>query len=124
MACIGPVMNLATAHALRLGNLNAEPLSAILDRAEMNPVIHAIRVWGPHKIAALLREKGFGRLLPKEYIADSTCDVCYKLFANNEVIEFLKTFSLDEEFRQKVAYGRVYYLNENTMAEILKLNVA
>ena len=116
MGCIGPVMKLASDHPLALGNLFEEPLSAILERAEENEFLHTIRVWGPHRIVALLRSYGVGRLLPSEYIENSTCDICFKLFSNEEVLECLRTLALDEDFRRKVAYGRLYYLNEDMMA--------
>lgn len=119
MACIGPVMKLSSSHPLVLGNLHQESLPEILDRAESNPILHAIRVWGPYKIVSLLQEQGLGYLIPKLYIADSTCDVCYKLFTDSKVLDFLRAFSEDEEFKKKIAYARMYYLNENRMAEIL-----
>lgn len=119
MACIGPVMKLPFLHPLLLGNLNNESLTEILDKAESNPILHAIRVWGPHKIVSMLHEYGLGDLTPKEYIADCTCDVCYKLLNNDKIRNFLKILSENEEFNQKIAFARVHYLNENRMAEIL-----
>ena len=119
MGCIGPVMKLGADHPLALGNLFQEPLSAILQRAEENVILHTIRVWGPHRVVALLKSYGAGRLLPGEYIENSTCDVCFKLFSNAEILGDLKELALDKDFRRKVAYGRLYYLNEDTMAKAI-----
>lgn len=119
MGCIGPVMKLVSDHPLALGNLFEEPLSAILQRAEENVILHTIRVWGPHRVVALLKSHGVGQLLPSEYIENSTCDICFKLFSNDEVLGCLRTLALDEDFRRKVAYGRLYYLNEDTMAKVV-----
>ena len=83
----------------------------------MNPVLHAIRVWGPYKLVSLLRENGWEALLPKEYIRDCICDVCYKLLSDERIVSALTDFLQDEQTRRAIAYGRVYYLKEATMAE-------
>ncbi len=119
MACIGPVMKLATAHPLALGNLFEEPLSSILDRAEENIILHAVRVWGPHRLVSILRDHGLERLLPAEYIEGCICDICFKLLSKEEVLAFLRTLSAEDDFRRKIAYGRLYYLNEDSMANAL-----
>ena len=59
------------------------PLATILDRAEMNPVLHAIRVWGPSRHGrAAQAGHGYGSLLPTSYIENCICDACYKLLAD------------------------------------------
>ena len=116
-ACIGPVLTLSSSHPLNLGNVHEEPLSAILDRAEMNPILHIIRVWGPHRLVALLEQHGLGDLLPRKYLWDCSCDVCYKLFADARIVEALHDILQGEEMRHTIAYARIYYLNESAMAE-------
>lgn len=112
VACIGPLLTLPPGHPLFLGNLFHEPLAQILDRAEINPVLHAIRVWGPHKLVALLRHNGDAALLPKEYISNAACDACFKLLSNPSIVEALEHIFQDQELQQLVAQGRVHYLNE------------
>jgi pyruvate-formate lyase-activating enzyme len=120
MGCIGPVIKLNTYHPLLLGNLRENSLAEILDKAELNTTLHAIRIWGPHKIISLLKERGKESLLPEEYIDDCNCDICFKMFGNDKILDFLAEFQEeDEEFQQKVAYGRLYYLNETRMLEVL-----
>lgn len=122
IGCIGPVINLDTKHPLLLGNLYQESLEEILDRAELNTALHAIRLWGPNKLFSQLQSENKNELLPKEYIKDSLCDVCHKLFENPEILEFLeKNQNQNPEFQQKVAYGRYYYLKETRMLEMLGL---
>ncbi len=122
IACIGPLLTLPPRHPMFLGNLHHETLSEILDRSELNPVLHAIRVWGPHKLVSLLRQKGLDALLPKKYICNCVCDVCYKLLSDEKIVDALESILQDEQIRQTVAYARVYYLDETTMAELLHLN--
>lgn len=121
IACIGPVIKLPPPHHLFLGNLHDNSLSEILDNAEINPILHAIRIWGPQKIVSLLKEQGLDKLLPKEYITDCICDICYKLFSNDRMNDVLNMLSDDERFKQKVAYARVYYLKETRMVEMCQL---
>jgi hypothetical protein len=121
IGCIGPLLTLRSQHPLLLGSLRRQSLSDILDGAELNPILHAIRVWGPHKLVSLLKERGFHALLPSEYICDAACDVCYKLLSDARIVTALEEVFVDERLRQTVAYGRVYYLSETAMAERMNL---
>ena len=116
-ACIGPILTLKNKHPLFLGNIYEEPLKVILDRAESNIILHAIRLWGPGKLVEILQKKGVGKLLPDSYIADCICDACYKLMSNERIIHCLNELHQDIDFVEKVAYGRAYYLQENTMVQ-------
>lgn len=122
IACIGPLLTLPPTHPMFLGNLQQEPLSEILDRSELNSVLHTIRVWGPQKLVSLLRQNGLDALLPKEYICNCICDVCYKLLSDERIVDALENILQDEQLRQTIAYARLYYLNETTMAELYHLN--
>jgi len=121
IACIGPLLTLPPMHPLFLGNVGREPLSAILDRAELNPILHTIRVWGPHKLVALLKENGYDALLPREYISNAGCDACYKLLSDVRIVTALQAIFCDEELTRTVAYGRIHYLKETAMADQLRL---
>jgi hypothetical protein len=116
IACIGPVIDLLSSHPLVLGNLRENSLCEILDKAELNPILHAIRIWGPQKLISIIKEAGLSQHLPERYIKDSVCNACYHLMSSDKVIEFLAKLAEDSEFVQKVAYARVYYLKETTMA--------
>lgn len=121
IACIGPVVDLDTRHPLELGNLRHETLAHILDRAETNAVLHAIRVWGPQYLISLAREAGLGGHLPERYIEGSICNACYSLMATPEIVSFLEDLAQDAAFRRKIAYARVYYLGETEMVSALGL---
>jgi len=124
VACIGPLITLPPTHPLFLGNLHQEPLSEILDRAELNPILHTIRAWGPHKLVSLLRQNGLEAALPREFICDCICDVCYKLLSDERIADALENIIKDEQTRQTIAYARIYYLSETRMAELYHLNAA
>jgi MoaA/NifB/PqqE/SkfB family radical SAM enzyme len=120
-ACIGPILTLPSNHPLYLGNINQETLSEILDRSEINPLLHIIRVWGPQMIVSLLRDNNLQQILPEKYMANSICDVCYKLLSDKQIVNALDTILQDEQLRYKIAYARLYYLHEKTMAEKYRL---
>jgi hypothetical protein len=116
IACIGPPITLPETNPLFLGNLNKESLADIFERAEHNYVLHAIRVLGPRMLVSLLADNGYEHLLPKQYLKNATCDVCYQLLSNNQLCEVLnQLITTDTQFRMKVEYGRQYYLNECEM---------
>jgi pyruvate-formate lyase-activating enzyme len=112
LACIGPIIDLKSDHPLVLGDLRKETLESILDRADMNAVLHAIRVWGPQKLIMQIKEQGLGGLLPGKYIDGSVCDACYSLMSKTDIVKFLDDLNRDDAFVEKVAYARSYYLKE------------
>jgi hypothetical protein len=116
--CIGPLIELKYAHPLLLGNLRDTSLPEILNRSETNVVLHALRLWGPNRLASMLREAGLSQHLPKEYVLGSTCNASYSLLSNALVREWLCQLEGDAEFRRKVAYARLYYLEETGMLEL------
>lgn len=117
IACIGPIIDLTSEHPLVLGNLRKESLATILDRAEFNPILHAIRIWGPRRLISLAEDAGLGENLPTEYIKDSVCYACYDLMANDRMGQFYADLISDDDFVRKVAYGRAYYLGETAMIQ-------
>ena len=102
-----------------MGNLNNDSLEAILDRAETNPILHTIRVWGIKKLIDILKKTELHNRLPREYIKDIICNACYKLMSDEKIVEFLNELSQESDFKQKVAYARLYYLDEREMVEAI-----
>lgn len=121
LACIGSVIDIQSSHPLMLGNLREKSLREILDNAELNPILHAIRIWGPRKFISKIKDAELNQYLPKSYIKDSICDVCYNLMSNSEIVGFLTRLAEDSGFKREVAYARVYYLKETKTAELYRL---
>jgi len=121
IACIGPVIDLSSSHPLLLGNLHENSLNKILDKSELNPILHAIRIWGPRKLISIIKEAGLTQYLPKRYIKNSVCNACYHLMSSGKIVKFLTQLAEGREFKQKIAYARVYYLKEPKMAELYQL---
>ncbi len=123
VACFGPIVGIKSEHPLLLGNLYSEFLSEILERAEMNTLLHAIRIWGPHKIIEMVESQANTGDLPDKYVTGSICSSCYDIFTSLPEKEKLRIalqkLKDDKEFIKLVAYGRAYYLQETRMAEML-----
>jgi MoaA/NifB/PqqE/SkfB family radical SAM enzyme len=120
-ACIGPIITLHNNHPLILGDLNKNSLKEILDGAEVNPILHAIRIWGPRKLISLIKEHGMNEYLPSNYVKDSICITCHYLLSNDKIIDFFADLAKDLKFRRRVAYARAYYLHETEMIDFLAL---
>jgi len=121
IACIGPLLTLPPTHPLFLGNLRYESLKEILNRAETNPLLHTIRVWGPQKLVKILKEHGLGNLIPKEYVEDCICDACFKLLSDDQIVNNLNNILNDKNMLKTIAYARLYYFHESTMLKSLQL---
>ena len=123
VACFGPIVAIKSEHPLLLGNLYRQSLFDILDQAEMNTILHAIRIWGPYKIIEMMKKDGLKKDLPDEYVTGSICCTCYDIFNRLQDREELRTalnkLKEDKEFQEMVSYGRVYYLQETHMAEMM-----
>lgn len=89
--CIGPVIRLPGPHPLLLGNLREEVLSDILERADANPMLRAIRVWGPKRLVSLVSQAGMSEVLPSSWIRGSPCDVCCGIFGSPQALGVLET---------------------------------
>lgn len=118
IACIGPPITMPSFNPLYLGNLRKETIREIFERAESNYILHAIRTFGPKILVDLLTEHGYADVLPDTYMKEAICDICFKLFSRESTCQLLNGLIVkDETFRNKIAYGRYYYMNESEMIE-------
>ncbi len=116
--CIGPLIDLQEQQPLYLGNLREHSVAEIFDRSETNAILHALRLWGPARFLSWLREAGMGDHLPTVFVSGDICQMCHAILSDPAVREWLHQLEQDTEFRRKVAYGRLYYLEETGMVEL------
>jgi len=121
VACIGPVIKIQSNHPMEFGNLQSNSLCEIFDKAELNSILHAVRIWGPRKLISILQKTSASQYLPKTYLKNSICDACYNMISNTDIVKYLDSLRNDQEFNEKVAYARIYYLGETEMARQLGL---
>ena len=120
-ACIGPVIDLHTRHPMLLGNLRETPLAELLDAAEGSTALHLLRVWGPGRLMTLLDQRGYSGKLPKLFVKNGMCNLCYALMSEPDLCAAMEELSRDAELAEKTAHARLYYLSENTMLERMGL---
>ncbi len=89
MACCGASIGLGDSHPLVLGNIRQSPLHTILDTAARDPLIVALRTYGPGKIARILKNLDLGKNLPETYIKDCLCDVCLRMLQDDQISRVL-----------------------------------
>jgi hypothetical protein len=70
----------------------------------------------------MVEQAGLAECLPSAYETASVCFPCYSLMANPTLTAFWRQVAEDEALRDKVAYARMYYLNETRMAAMLGLD--
>lgn len=116
--CIGPLLELQEQQPLYLGNLREHSVAEIFDHSETNAVLHALRLWGPARFFSWLQEAGMGDHLPTVFVSGSNCQACYTILSDPTVREWLHQLEQNTEFRQMVAYGRLYHLKETGMLEL------
>ena len=85
--------------------------------AESNPLLHALRIYGPQKLIAMAAEAGLQDALPDSYIEGSICSACYSIMSNPEIIRYLSEIARDPAFIRLISYARLQYLGEPGMAE-------
>lgn len=116
--CIGPLLELRGAHPLLVGNVREQSVAEVFDAAETNVVLHALRLWGPSRLVAMLRGTPLASRLPVKYVAGSVCNACHALFSEDALRERLMELQEDAEFHRVVAYARLHYLDESRMLEL------
>jgi hypothetical protein len=121
VGCMGMLMELPDTHHLLYGNLHTTPLEKVLDTAEMNVALHFLRIWGPAKFVEMLKARGLQDHLQGPYLKKGYCLLCHKLLSDELLRDEVNTFVQDPVIIDKVAFARVYYLNEAEMAQRLRL---
>ncbi len=119
IACIGALIALPIRHPLVLGNLRENSLAEILDKAEVNSILHTLRIWGPSKLVSMIEQSELKCELPSRYIENTICDPCYKIMSNPRLAEWVAQLATDHDHKRTVAYGRAYHLKEIEMLNSL-----
>jgi len=78
-ACCGPAFHCRAGSPLYLGDAEEEPLDAILNRAENDPIREMIHLAGPHGLWHLLEESGGRDLHTARDTYTDQCELCLDL---------------------------------------------
>ena len=90
-ACCGPSLSSHPTSPLVLGNAEAEPLEAILERAAQDPVLEVISTLGPYGLYRLLQDHPTGRerFRPRSQYT-SICDLCLDITNLPELVSAVR----------------------------------
>lgn len=76
--------------AFKAGNAKRERLSAIVGRAEADPLFNALSSgFGVRHLIPILEENGYGHLIKYDQYA-SSCDACHDLLGNQKIVALLR----------------------------------
>jgi organic radical activating enzyme len=120
-ACVGSVIDLHSAHPLLLGNLHDTPLAEILDAAERSAILHFLRLWGPGRLLALLKNEGCTAKLPVLFVKNGLCNLCYALMSDPDLCALMTKMLNERHILEKIAYARMFYFDEVEMVEDMHL---
>lgn len=115
-ACCGPAGQWPRGHRLELDSLSQRSLEDILEAGDRDPVIQAIRVWGPAWVLDLVESRApkEGRSLGNGTVIDM-CTICEYLFTNPSYTELVEQSLQDREILRELAVARMARLGEVSM---------
>jgi len=116
IACCGPASQWPQGHRLSLKYTSKQSLKETLQAADQDPVIHALRVWGPAQLLRLAissaRQKGFSFAAPEVVDMCSICErLCTDPFRTDLVQQALDAYQTQRE----LAVARMIQLGEVSM---------
>jgi hypothetical protein len=107
-ACCGPSVGFCTeGHPLILGNLNHDPLSSIVKRAQINLLLHFLRLHGP----STLYHIGVGEDLEKKAF-ENHCEVCLKVLSDQNILKKIWKHLNQPSIRREIALNRFFQFGE------------
>jgi hypothetical protein len=113
IACCGATAMWPGDHPLRFGNVHDRPLDEILKEADINPVLHAVRLWGPAGLVNLAKaqadEEGAPFIVPK---INNICGLCEYMVADPHHAALLRRAVANPEALREIALARMVELGE------------
>jgi MoaA/NifB/PqqE/SkfB family radical SAM enzyme len=115
-ACCGPTIDWPTGHPLELGNINNDSICNILNRADMNPLIHFLRLWGPRKLLETIKYRKTNEDdLLDAYSIKNMCDLCRYLNTDMSIANKINAAIYSAEILNKISITRAVELGEISM---------
>ncbi len=111
IACMGIVNGLPRPHPLLLGNVNETPLDALLEPADGNVFLQAMRALGPDAIVQALQ--GVNSAPPPALNgAHGACALCYAMASDPGVLDGVLGMLAMKGVRKQIADARLRHLGE------------
>jgi hypothetical protein len=115
-ACCGATANWSGAHALRLGDVRNERLHRILLRADREPAVHVVRLWGPDGLLRLAQREAEhnNKDLPLPEARD-ICALCKIMNTEEPYKSLLRSAMNRTEEQRRIAVARLSEFGEHQM---------
>jgi MoaA/NifB/PqqE/SkfB family radical SAM enzyme len=118
-ACCGPSVSWLGDHPLLLGNIFKQGLKEISDAADLNPIIHILRLWGPSELVNLVKEQSEKDCCfftpPMLDEIQNICSLCKFIIANPKYSRLLQRAILNPVVVYELAVRRMIELGEISM---------
>lgn len=115
-ACCGATGEWSEDHPLKFGNIKNNSLSNLLNDANQNPILHAVRLWGSAGLLKLALEEAERREIhispPK---IQNLCELCRLVNTSEPYVSLLVDAVKREEVVRKIAVARLIELGEPDM---------
>jgi pyruvate-formate lyase-activating enzyme len=115
-ACCGPADHWPGGYRLHFGHLNQRTLKDIIEVADRDPIVQALRVWGPARLLELAgshaKPNGISRDTPA---AIDICTICEYLFTDPSRTKMVERTLEDSKVQRNLAVDRMARLGEVSM---------
>ena len=119
LACCGPPVNWGCDHPLLLGNIHKQMLSDIIMAANLNPIVHALRVWGPIELLRLVKRQAIKEAIVLDLPASNEfiemCSLCKFICTNQIYTDLLLKAVNNSKIYREIATARLIELGEIAM---------
>jgi hypothetical protein len=112
VSCCAPLSHEDYEHPLRLGNAFTEPISSLISKWRINPLLQTIRLWGFEPVFNWLSESGYSL---EDILKEKTCHTCVAIIQDKSLCEI--AFNRSNEFMHKLslALSLKQFFNERYM---------
>jgi len=115
-ACCGPADHWPGGHRLNFGHLNQRTLKEMLEFGDRDPIVQALRVWGPARLLDLAgsyaKQNGISLDTPA---AIDICTICEYLFTDSFRTKMVEKALEDNKIQHNLAVDRMARLGEISM---------
>jgi Iron-sulfur cluster-binding domain len=115
-ACCGASSYWKSDNPLNFGNIRDHSVAEILKKADANPVLHIVRLWGPAGLLKLAQKQA--ELENVDYTAPHSIEMCgLCAFMNNDPVSIglVQKALRNPELIREIAIARLYELGEPSM---------
>ena len=112
VSCCGPLSHMELDNPFKLGNVFIEPLTNIVEKWRVNPLLQTMRLWGSAPLITWLKEAGFK---DKWYHSHKVCHQCVELMKNPELLKYVLNKSSKLMHKIKLSHALDKYFKEPWM---------